>query len=59
MGWLDNGPKDTSTPEQRKQWRDNAQEQMDRQADRSSSTDTEPEPGEPAPRHARRRGLFT
>lgn len=57
MGWLDDGPKDTSTPEQRKAWRDRAQEQMDEQAARTSSDDTEP--GEPAPRHARRRGLFS
>lgn len=59
MGWLDDGPKDTSTPEKRKEWRDRAREQMDEQAARTRSDDTEAEPGEPAPRHARRRGLFS
>jgi hypothetical protein len=55
MGWLDNGPKDTSTPEKRKEWRDRAQEQMDEQA---SKNEADKEPGA-SPRHATKRGLFS
>ena len=44
MGFWDNGPKDTSTPDQRKGWRTRAEEQIAEQnGDREQDQQTDPQ----------------
>lgn len=51
MGFL--GPKDTSTPQERKAWSDRAQQQMDEQNGTTEPEQEEPDPNGPV-RHRRR-----
>lgn len=55
FGW---GDKDTSTPQERKDWRDNAQKQIDQQNGKTQKPARDKEPTGPT-RHARKRGLFS
>lgn len=54
MGFWDNGPKDTSTPEQRKGWRDRANEQIKEQRREQQGIPSTPPPA-PGSQHRRAR----